>query len=218
MAQEWINGLMFCVVTMTEWTPLGRKIILDDEEYENLPKQDRWMAHPTMPVTAFFRLCKRKSEQLVWMALYNPRGLAGTAQWYVTATTQQEEEHMLESDDDCVPDGDEHGDVDEGGSGSDGEDEVNDVDVQISDEEVDALMEDAYGEEAHQRRMDLQSHEDTSQETPANPPLPEPEDQRPAHIKSLDRKTKVSLLRPDNDTCQYYIGGQAQISSHSFRI
>lgn len=198
---------MFYAGTITEWTTLGQKIMVDDEEYENMPKQDRWMAHATMPVTAFFRLRRRKFKNSVWMALYDPRGPAGTAQWYIAATTQQEEEDMLASDDDFVPDGDEHGDVDGSGSGSDGEDYMNNVDVQISNEEVDGLMEDAYGEEAYQRRMDLQPQENASQYTPVNPPLPEPEDQRRARMKSLDRKTKVSPLRLGNDMCQYCTGG-----------
>ncbi len=73
MAQELIDGLMFCVGTITEWTTPGRKIMVDHEEYVKMPKQDKWMAHATMPVTAFFRFWKRKFEKLVWMALYNPR-------------------------------------------------------------------------------------------------------------------------------------------------
>jgi hypothetical protein len=94
-------------------------------------------------------------------------------------------------------------DIDEGGSGSDGEDEMDDVAIQISDEAVDALMEDAYGEEAHQRRMDLQSQENASQYTPVDPPLLDSEDQRPAHWKTLERKTKVSPLPPGKDIFQY---------------
>lgn len=198
---------MFCVGTVTEWTTPGHKIMVGDEKYENIPKQDKWMAHATMSVTAFFRLWKRKFEKLIWMALYDLKGPAGTAQWYIAATTQQEEEDMLASDDDFAPDGDEHGDVDESGSGLDGEDDMNNVDVQISNKEVDGLMEDAYGEEAYQRRMNLQPREIASQYTPVNPPIPDPEDQRRARMTSLDRKTKVSPLRLGNDMCQYCIGG-----------
>lgn len=198
---------MFCVGTITEWTALGHKIVVGDEEYENMPRQDIWMAHATMPVTAFFRLWKRKFEKLVWMALYNPRGSAGTAQWYIAATTQQGEEDMLASDDDFEPDEDEHGDVDESGGRSDGEDDVSNVDVQISNEEVDGLMEDAYSEDAYQIWKDLQPQEDPSQYTPVNPPLPEPEDQRQAHMKSLDRRAEVSHLRLGNDMCQDCKGG-----------
>jgi hypothetical protein len=47
-----------------------------------MPEQDKWMAHATMPVTAFFRRWTRKFERLIWMVLY---------------------------DDDFEPDGDEHG-------------------------------------------------------------------------------------------------------------
>lgn len=182
------------------------------EEYENIPTPDKWMAHATMPATAFFRLWKRKFERLVWMALYNPRGSAGTAQWYVSATTRQEEEDMLASDDEFEPDRDEHGDVEEGGSESDGEDDMHDEDGQISNEEVDELMEDAYGQEAHQRQMDLQSKENTAEEKAVDLPLSEPADQHQPNIRSLDRKTKVSLSLPVKDTWQYHTGGGARLS------
>lgn len=186
--------------------------MIDYEEYENIPTQDKWMAHATMPATAFFRLWKRKFERLVWMALYNPRGSAGTAQWYSSATTPQEEEDMLASDDEFEPDGDEHEDLEEGGSESDGEDVTNDEDGQIPNEEVDELLEDAYGDEAHQRRMDLQSQENTAEHKPVNPPPSEPTDQCQPRMRSLDRKSKVSSSLPGNDMWDYCTGGWAQIS------
>lgn len=135
--------------------------MLDYDEYVNIPTQDKWMAHATMPATAFFQLWKRKFEKLVWMVIYSPRGQAGTAQWYRTATTPQEEEDMLPSDDEFQPDGDEGYEV-EDGTQSAGEDDENDEGRRISTEEVDELMEDAYGEEAKQRRIDLQSPEQTT--------------------------------------------------------
>ena len=181
-------------------------------KYENIPTQDKWMAHATMPATAFFRLWKRKFERLVWMALYNPRGSAGTAQWYSYATTLQEEEDMLASDDEFEPDQDEHGDVEGGGSESNDNDDINDEDRRIPNEEVDELMEDAYGEEAYQRQMDLQSQENTAEHKPVNlPPLEFPA-QRQSHIRSLARKTKVSTSLLGNDAWQYRVGGWAQIS------
>lgn len=44
---------------------MEHKIMIDYEIYENLPTQDQWMAHATMPATAFFPLWKRKFEKLV---------------------------------------------------------------------------------------------------------------------------------------------------------
>lgn len=141
------------------------------------------------------------------MALYHPKGRSGTAQWYSSATTPQEEEDMLASDDDFEPDGDEQKDVEEGGSESDGEDDPNNGDGQIPHEEVDELMEDAYGEEAHQMKMDLQSQENTAELKPVDLPPSEPARRRHPRIESLERKTKVSPSLSGNDTQQYGIGG-----------
>ncbi|KAF6235802.1 hypothetical protein HO173_005997 [Letharia columbiana] len=180
--------------TITEWTSLGHHIMIDYEEYENIPTQDKWMAHPTMPAAAFFRLWKQNFEKLVWMAFYNPRGSAGTAQWCISsATLQEEEEDRLASDDDFEPDADEQGDDEEGGSEPDGEDDMDDEDGLIPDEELDELMEDAYGEEAPQRRIDLQSEKNTAEYKPVDlppPELAEPADQRLLHIMIRERKTK----------------------------
>ncbi len=93
---------------------------------------------------------------------------------------------MLASDDDFEPDGDEHGVADEGGSGSDGEDSVNDVDVQLSNEEVDGLIEDAYGKEAYQRRECFPIHTGesctsrASRSTPSSHEELGPENQSPS--------------------------------------
>lgn len=185
--------------------------MIDYEEYEDLPTQDKWMAHFTMPATAFFRLWKRKFEKLVWMALYNPRGQAGTAQWYISALTPQEEEDMLASDDEFEPDGDEHGD-NKSGSESESEIGMDDEDEQMPKEEVTQLMEDAYGDEAHQRMMDLQSEENTIEHEPVNPPPSEPADRGQPRITSMDRKSKVSPSLPGNHTWQYRTGGWVHIS------
>ena len=163
--------------------------MIDYEEYENIPLPEKWMAHATMPATAFFRLWKRKFEKLVWMALYDPKGSVGTAQWYVTAGTPQEEEDMLASDDEFEPDADE-----EGGSESDGEEDgnvVRDEEEKIPNEEVDELMEDAYGEEAHQKQKELQTQDDTVGQQPVDLPASELADQRNPILASLNRKTKV---------------------------
>ncbi|KAM0798074.1 hypothetical protein BDR22DRAFT_964853 [Usnea florida] len=145
--------------TITEWTIMEHKVMLDYDEYVKVPTQDRWMAHATMPATAFFQLWKRKFEKLVWMVIYSPQGMPGTAQWYHTATTPQEEADMLPSDDEFQPYREWHEVDDE--SESDGENEDNEEDRRISTEEVDELMEDAYGEEAKQRRTETLSPDGT---------------------------------------------------------
>ena len=180
--------------------------MIDYDEYENLPPQDKWMAHATMPASAFFRLWKRKFEKLVWMALYDPKGRAGTAQWYISATTPQEEEDMLASDDDFEPDEDEHGGIEEDGSESDGDNDMSDGDGQISSEEVNDLMEDAYGEEAHKRKMQLQSEESTAAYQLVNMPTSEPADRRQPLLGSLDRKTKVGPSLPVKDASRHHFG------------
>ncbi len=181
--------------------------MIDYEEYEALPKQDKWMAHATLPATTFFRLWKRKFEKLVWMALYNPQGRAGTAEWYISAATLEEEEDMLASDDEFEPDGHDNTSVDEDESGSDGEYVVDNEGAQIPSEEVDELMEDAYGEEAHQRRIDRLSQKDTAKYEPVDHPLSEPVDRLQPRWASLERKTKVSPSLPGFDMLQYCIGG-----------
>ena len=178
---------------------MGHNVMIDYESYEDLPTQDQWMAHATMPATAFFPLWKRKFEKLVWMAIYNPQGRSGTAQWYSSTSTPQEEEDMLASDDDFEPDGDEEEDIEEVGSESDGEDDPNNGDRQIPHEEVDELMKDAYGEEALQMKKDMQSQENTAKFEPVYLPPSEPAHQRQPRIENFKRKSKVSPLLPGND-------------------
>ena len=78
-------------------------LMIDYADYEELPSTDKWMAHPTIDAASFFRLWKRKFERLVWMVSYDPQGEGGTAQWYITAQTQQDEEDILTSDDEFEP-------------------------------------------------------------------------------------------------------------------
>ena len=174
---------------------MEHRIMIDYEAYEKLPAHDKWMAHPTMGATAFFRLWKRKFERLIWMALYNPRGVGGTAQWYTTATSMQDEEDMLASDDDFDPDGDEHEVDDTGGSASEDEDDVNEEDEPVSKEEVDDLVDDAYGEEAR-KQLDLQSQRSAVEGKTMHPPSSNPTNQGRSNMSSLDRKTKVSSCLP----------------------
>ena len=196
-----IGMLTTYVGTITECTIMEHKLMLDYEDYIKVPIQDRWMAHATMPASAFFQLWKRKFEKLVWMIIYSPRGLAGTAKWHRTATTPQEEEDMLPSDDEFQPDGDASHEV-EDETELDGEDEDNEEGRQISTEEVDELMEDAYGEEAKQRRTDTLSPESTPEHEEADLPYSAPANQR---------QPLIANLHPDVQVCLQYlipIGGK----------
>ena len=196
-----IGMLTTYVGTVTEWTIMEHKLMLDYDEYVKVPTQDRWMAHATMPATAFFQLWKRKFEKLVWMVIYNPQGLAGTAQWYRTATTPQEEEDMLPSDDEFRPDGDEW-DEDGDETDSDGKDEDNEEGGRISTEEVDELMEDAYGGEAKQRRPDTQSPENTTEHEEVGMSDSAPASQGQPLIASLHPEVQVC------SHCLILIGGK----------
>ena len=168
--------------------------MIDYEEYEALPGQIKWMAHATMPVTTFFRVWKRRFERLVWMALYNPRGAAGTAQWYISAVTRQDEEDMLASDDDFEPSECESDESEDGHGHSDGEDDLSDQGELIPNEEVNGLMEDIYGEGAHQIMMDHQTQDQTADNTQLNHPSPGLLDRHQSSMANLDQKTKVGLF------------------------
>ena len=208
--------------------------MIDYADYEKLPLSDKWMAHATMDAAPFFRLWKRKFERLIWMALYDPRGQGGTAQWYITAQTRQDEEDMLASDDDFEPgvdeDDDDESDYDDDSeydddddeseeddesedvdkqatesSGSEGEEDdiSSGEDVHVPSEEVDGLMEDAYGKK----------EEDDDDDATAE--CPNPADRHPFQLldmnsSDLDRKTKVRSflsLPPSLYTCSRWTHG-----------
>ncbi|KAL8831395.1 MAG: hypothetical protein Q9170_005309 [Blastenia crenularia] len=176
--------------TITEWTSMGHKIMVDYDEYERIPLQDRWMAHATMDATAFFKLWKRKFERLLWMPLYNSRGQAGTAQWYSTAQTKQDEEDLLESDDDFEPDSDEDGESDDGSSLSDDDDDVAEDRGYVSDEEVSGLAEDANIEEARPQTDEPQTLNTSNDEEAVNSSEPKAANRLRMDLSNLDRKTK----------------------------
>ena len=181
--------------------------MIDYDDYEALPTQDKWMAHATMPAVEFFRTWKRKFERLIWMALYNPRGAAGTAQWFITAVTRQDEEDMLASDDDFEPNGDGSEGVGEDEDDFTTEDDLGDDCEPISTEEVDGLMEDAYGEEAQQVMTDLLSEDENVGPSETDIPNTVPLSQRQLSMGNLDRKTKVCTQLPSHDMLLYRIRG-----------
>ena len=127
------------------------------------------------------------------MPMYNPKGREGTAQWHITVETRQDEEDMLASDDDFRPDTDGHKEVISGESETEDEDDMNKEDGQISDEEINDLMEDAYGEEASQKLVDMQAQEDAANHRPINSPPSEPINKYKPNMDFLNRQTKVSV-------------------------
>lgn len=176
--------------TVTEWTTMEHKIMVDYDVYEKFPTRDRWMAHATLPAPAFFQLWKRNFERLVWMAVYLPGGMAGTAQWYVTATTPHEEEDMLASDDEFEPAVDKEGESEEEEESE--SDDVGSEEGQIPKEEADELMEDAFGEDAREKRTELLSQKNNTSRLDVSASVLG--DHVHPLLGRLDRKTKVGSL------------------------
>lgn len=172
--------------------------MLDNEEYEKLSLQDKWMAHATMPATAFFELWKQNFEKLIWIAIYCPWGAANTVEWYMyndeKEMPESDDDYDSAEDDDYDPDGEKIEDIDEDGGESGSEDGMNMEDEQILEEEVDELMGDA-GQDFHQRRMELRCQQNLPVEIePTNVPLSTPPPPRPEHQVNRERKRDVSPL------------------------
>lgn len=172
--------------------------MIDWEEYEEFPLENRWMAHPTWLVDGYFKLWKRRLERLIWMPV--PQSQGTTAEWYITIANRDEEEDMLASDDEFLLDREDIEYSDE--SGDDGEEEEhietkdssNTAASDIPDEEVEKLMQDAYGQVAKQKRTELLSEEYHSEGSNRNTSSSDREvDTRSDRLRSLDKKTKASL-------------------------
>ncbi|KAI0109050.1 hypothetical protein GGR51DRAFT_514145 [Nemania sp. FL0031] len=149
--------------SITEWAMLGRGLMIDYAEYEQMDRADRWMCYPTMSAVDFFKLWQARWEKLVWIPVYNPRGGPATATWWYRADPgSHEEEYILASDDEYEPT-DQEDDTSENGSPStEGEgngDDASDDDsesvsqIALSDGEVSDILDGAFGEEAQQKRI-----------------------------------------------------------------
>ena len=134
------------------------------------------------------------------MPVYNPRGRAGTAQWYITASTPEDEEDILASDDEYEPTDDDGDDEEEqqeeerdGRASVDRDDATSEGSSPLSTEEVDELMEDAFGEESSLQKMTLESQVNIANEAPVSPT--QVMLRGPSHLdmNSFDRKTRVGL-------------------------
>ncbi|KAI1099776.1 hypothetical protein F4804DRAFT_336917 [Jackrogersella minutella] len=140
--------------TITEWAMLGGRLMLPYDEYEQLDKADKWMAHPTFPARDFFQLWKARWEKLVWIPVYDPQGHNGNARWWSRAIPgSDDEDAILSPDDDFKPDSDDE----ETDSSSEIESEDDDDDAALSDREVDDIFHEAFGEEAQNMRAEFAS-------------------------------------------------------------
>ena len=105
-------------------------------EYEHLPKQDKWMAYPTMPAAAFFDLWRRRWAKLVWLPVPTSKGPFSALWWHRALPQSDAEASILESADEYEYDENDS----DSGSGDD-DDETDDFN--LSDDEVNALVDDA---------------------------------------------------------------------------
>ncbi|KAL8821127.1 MAG: hypothetical protein Q9223_000782 [Gallowayella weberi] len=187
--------------SITEWSPIGHKIMVDCREYEEIPLPDRWMAYATMDATVFFKLCKRRFERLLWMPIYNPRGQAGTVKWYIAAKTREDEEDILDSDDDFEPDSDQDDESGDESSSSGDKNDFAEDSGHISDAEVCRLVEDATGVEKVRAQMDqLQPYDGNTDDDSINIPRLEVANLPRVNLGNLDRKTKVGHFWARSDS------------------
>ena len=157
----------------------------DYEVYESLPPADKWMAHATMNVTNFLEHYNRKFLHMIWMVVYDPRGAQGTAQWYITAETRQDEIDLLSSDEEYEQEQDVSMDTDRSEADSEDGGNTEEDDPSLSGGELDDLMGDAYGEDAAQQAEAFQKA--------ANEDVGEDSNDKPTLIPPLDHTTKHSL-------------------------
>lgn len=82
--------------TITEFCRTGNHITIHEEEYETLPKLDKWRAHRTSPITELLDIWARRYEKLVWMLTPNPSGRPMTGRFYSRANTSAGEEELMQ--------------------------------------------------------------------------------------------------------------------------
>ncbi|ETS85225.1 hypothetical protein PFICI_03250 [Pestalotiopsis fici W106-1] len=122
--------------SITEWSMLEDYLMIPYAEYEDLPKQDKWMAYPTMPAAAFFDLWRRRWAKLVWLPVPSSKSPFSALWWHRALPQSDAEASILESDDEYEYDEDDS-DSDSGG----GDDEADNFN--LSDDEVNTLIDDA---------------------------------------------------------------------------
>ncbi|KAI1415545.1 hypothetical protein F5Y13DRAFT_156256 [Hypoxylon sp. FL1857] len=171
--------------TVTQWAMLGGGLILPYEEYEQLAKEDKWMAFPTLPARDFFKLWQARWEKLVWLPVHRPaEGRAGALWWYRVMPCSDDEEAILISDDDFTPH-DDCGSDEDITSTSEAEEDDED-EAALSDSEVNDILLEAFGEEAQNRRAEFASAQ-AYEPFPPRSPLP---DLRSEREKRSEKRAK----------------------------
>lgn len=143
---------------------LGRSVMVEPAEYEQLDKADQWMCYPTLPAVDLLKFWQARWEKLVWIPVYNPKGSLATASWWRRAIPcSDEEEYILNSDTEYDP-MDDGSDVESGSSDSGAESEGGEDNTSahvdegtskkvLSDKEVTELLADAFGEGGQKFRI-----------------------------------------------------------------
>ncbi|KAI1153162.1 hypothetical protein F4825DRAFT_276611 [Nemania diffusa] len=150
--------------SITVWSMLGRSVMVEPAEYEQLDKADQWMCYPTLPAVDLLKFWQARWEKLVWIPVYNPKGSLATASWWRRAIPcSDEEEYILNSDTEYDP-MDDGSDVESGSSDSGAESEGGEDNTSahvdegtskkvLSDKEVTELLADAFGEGGQKFRI-----------------------------------------------------------------
>ncbi|KAI1129236.1 hypothetical protein F5Y10DRAFT_159376 [Nemania abortiva] len=151
--------------SITEWSMLEKGLMIDYAEYEQMDIADRWMCYPTMPVVDFFKLWQARWDKLVWIPVPEPRRGPAAASWrYQAIPGSDEEAAILVSGDEYEPTDDEDDGSGSTGSGAEGEGSEDDISsnddegastTALSDQELDELFDDAYGEAAEIMRITM---------------------------------------------------------------
>jgi hypothetical protein len=175
---------------------------MDYAEYEKIDKAYRWMCYPTMPVVEFFKLWRARWEKLVWIPVQNPRrGPASALWWYRAIPGSDEEQYILSSDTEYEP----TNDVDDEDSNSDSDAESNDdfsgggdvensEDMILSDNELDDILEDAFGKEAQKKRQEFTSDFARSTDDSLSAPSSEPDTHVTTKSDPEEQEADVNLL------------------------
>ncbi|KFZ22960.1 hypothetical protein V502_02561 [Pseudogymnoascus sp. VKM F-4520 (FW-2644)] len=78
--------------TITEFCQTGSHITIPYEDYEALPKAEKWKAHRTTPIMELLDNWTKRYEELVWMLVPNPISQPVTGRFYSRAMSSTEEE------------------------------------------------------------------------------------------------------------------------------
>ncbi|OTA87752.1 hypothetical protein M434DRAFT_15311 [Hypoxylon sp. CO27-5] len=176
--------------SVTQWAMLGGSLMFPYDEYEQLAKEDKWMAYPTLPARDFFQLWQARWEKLVWLPVHSPAGGRATALWwYRVMPGSDDEEAILISDDEFTLDSG-HGDDEDVSSSPESEEQDEDDETALSDSEVNDILQEAFGGEAQSKRVEFALAQDYEPFPPRSPVL----DLRSEREKRSEKRTKIQEL------------------------